>query len=254
MQAGNLDDVLSILDTLIADTKARRDPLGYFAALYRQVTLEVRKQIDNGFFDDGQRMDRFDTLFANRYFTAYDTFITGEQPSRVWNKAFKSVQSGQLIILQNLRVGINAHINLDLGVVTGETFQGATLDDFHDDFDKINDILSSLIPQVQNTIEQFSPLLGTLEVLGGGQGAAEVLDFSLDAARDDAWFHATLISLQPPTVRQLTVRALDGKATFLGRLITQPVEPVATAVTLIRATEDTNVPAIITALDNIVEP
>ncbi len=65
---------------------------GYFPALYRQVTLTVKQGIASGSFDDGPRMDRFD--------------------------AFQGTRSGQLIILQDLLVGINAHINLDLGVAT----------------------------------------------------------------------------------------------------------------------------------------
>ncbi|MDT2006700.1 hypothetical protein FXW78_22640 [Rhodococcus opacus] len=36
----------------------------------------------------------------------------------------RAARSGELIILQNLLLGINAHINLDLPVVTGTTFGG----------------------------------------------------------------------------------------------------------------------------------
>ncbi|HEY2290063.1 MAG TPA: DUF5995 family protein [Thermoanaerobaculia bacterium] len=66
MQANGIDDVLRILDGIIADTKAKSDPLGYFPALYRQVTLTVKQGIATGYFDDGPRMDRFDALFASR--------------------------------------------------------------------------------------------------------------------------------------------------------------------------------------------
>ncbi len=199
MQAQNIDDVLQILDGIIADCKAKRDPLGYFPALYRQVTLKVKQGIAAGFFDDGPRMDRFDALFASRYFTAYDAFRSGGQPTKSWQLAFQATQSGNLIILQDLLVGINAHINLDLGVVAGETFQGQALQDFHGDFNKINDILFGLIPPVETVISRFSPLIGLLEKIGG-QDMIRVLDFSMDAARDDAWLHAVLLSMQPPAL------------------------------------------------------
>ena len=138
MQAQGIDDVLQILDGIIADCKAKSDPLGYFPALYRQVTLTVKKGIDTGYFDNGPRMDSFDALFANRYFAAYEAFRSGGQLTKSWQVAFDSTRSGRLIILQDLLVAINAHINLDLGVVTGETFQGPQLAGFHDDFNKIN--------------------------------------------------------------------------------------------------------------------
>jgi hypothetical protein len=251
MQANGIDDVLRILDGIIADCKAKSDPLGYFPALYRQVTLTVQQGIAQGFFDDGPRMDRFDGLFANRYFAAYDAFRSGAQPTKSWQVAFQGTRSGQLIILQDLLVGINAHVNLDLGVVAGETFQGQALQDFHGDFDKINDILSGLLPKVEAVVGRFSPLIGILAEIGG-KDVIEVLDFSMDAARDDAWLHAVLLSLQPPSAWPLTVQALDGKVAFLGKIIAQPTGLVERAVDLIRETESKDVPAIIDALNSIV--
>src|SRR5689334_19020695 len=115
MLAKDISDVIRILDGIIADTKARRDPLGYFAALYRQVTLKIQEGIHQGFFDNGTRMAEFDAAFANRYLSAYDAFQAGGKPSRSWRVAFTATSSGRLIILQDLLVGINAHINLDLG-------------------------------------------------------------------------------------------------------------------------------------------
>ena len=40
--ANTIDDVIGILDEIIADCRSRGDRLGYFAALYRQVTLKVK--------------------------------------------------------------------------------------------------------------------------------------------------------------------------------------------------------------------
>jgi len=251
VQADNIDDVLRILDGIIADCKAKSDPLGYFPALYRQVTLTVKQGIATGSFDNGPRMDRFDAIFANRYFAAYDAWRSGGQPSKCWQVAFQAMQSGRLIILQDLLVGINAHINLDLGVAAGETFPGAALQDFHGDFDKINEILSDLLPKVEDTVSEFSPLLGLLAKIGG-KDAIEVLDFSIDAARDDAWLHAVILSLQPSSAWPLTVQALDSKVAFLGKLIAQPTGLVAQAVNLIRDTESKDVPAVIDALNAIV--
>src|SRR3954465_5355602 len=101
MQANGIDDVLRILDGIIADCKAKSDPLGYFPALYRQVTLTVKQGIASGFFHNGPRMDRFDATFANRYFAVYETWRSGGQPSKSWQVAFQGTQSGRLIILQD---------------------------------------------------------------------------------------------------------------------------------------------------------
>jgi hypothetical protein len=69
-------------------------------------------------------MASFDALFANEYLAAYEKFRVNQSPSRVWRFAFDRSRSGGLLILQNLLLSINAHINLDLGVVTGKAFRG----------------------------------------------------------------------------------------------------------------------------------
>ena len=252
MRAKTIDDVLKILATIVADTKAKKDPLGYFPALYRQVTLKVKAGIEQGIFDDGPRMSRFDALFANEYFAAYEKYRANKSPSRVWRFAFDRSRTGELLILQNLLLGINAHINLDLGVVAGTTFRGQALEDFHDDFNRINDILGSLIGPTRDTVGQFSPLLDDLTAIGGDD-VALALEFSVEAARDDAWRAATLISLTPLEVRPFAVGALDAKAKLLGRVVADPAEPLATVVRGIRRAESTDVAAIITALNEIVQ-
>jgi hypothetical protein len=248
MLAEDISDVLRMLDDIIEDTRSRRDPLGYFAALYRQVTLKVRDGIREGFFENGTRMAQFDAAFANRYFAAYQAFQAGGKPSKSWQVAFKSTQAGQ-IILQDLLVGINAHINLDLGVVTAESFPDS-LNSFHGDFDKINQILAALVSGVEAVVGRFSPLIDLLDRVGGRDQNA-VLNFSLDAARDDAWRNAVILSLQPPSIRPYTIQALDGKTAFLGKLISQPGGLAARVIGLIRDMESRNVPAIIDALNSI---
>ena len=142
--------------------------------------------------------------------------------------------SGRPIILQNLLLAINAHINLDLGVVTGTAFPPSKLDDFHADFDRINDILASLIPLARNAVEEFSPLLAELTEVGGPD-VAQALEFSVDVARDDAWRTATIVSLIPAEARPLVVTAVDAKAKLVGRVVADPPEPVGTVVRHIRS-------------------
>jgi hypothetical protein len=252
MQANDINEVIEILDTLIADATATGDRLGYFAALYRQVTLEVRKGIQQGFFADGPRMDRLDTTFANRYFAARDAWKTGGQPTRSWRVAFTAMENPSSIILQDLLVGINAHINLDLGIAAAEVCPGSKLQSLQGDFFKINDILASLVQPVEDVIGRFSPLIGLLERVGG-KDAAEVLHFSMSAARDDAWRHAVMLASLPQALWPMTIEALDGKVAFLGRLIANPVGIVGKAVELIRMAESDDVPAIIEALNSIIQ-
>ena len=64
MPAETIDQVIRQLDDII-DWSIRNDSrLGYFAALYRKVTLQVKSGITDGFFEDAERMERLDVIFA----------------------------------------------------------------------------------------------------------------------------------------------------------------------------------------------
>ncbi len=251
MLANNIDEVLTQLATIVADTKKRRDPLGYFAALYRQVTLRVKDGITAGQFDDGPRMSRFDAKFANAYFTAYDQFLSHQRTSRSWQFAFEQARADETLILQDLLLAINAHVNLDLAVVTGTEFTPAKLTGFRDDFDEINAVLAAVIPLARKAVEVFSPRLAELTAVGG-QDVALALNFSVDISRDEAWRAGTLVSNTPRVFRPLLVDTLDSRTKFLGRIVAAPPEPIGSVVRHIRKAESRDVLAIISALDSLV--
>src|SRR6185503_8364838 len=164
--ANNIDEVVAERDRIIAAALVERSRFGFFAALYRQVTLRVRQGIADGVFDDGRRMDRLDTVFANRYLDALAAWQTGRRPSKCWRVAFEATRRADLLILQHLLLGINAHINLDLGVAAAQVAPGAALPGLRADFDRINQILAVLTDEVKLVLEQFSPLLHLVDGIG----------------------------------------------------------------------------------------
>lgn len=251
MQANNIQDVIRLLDGIIADAKAHNSRMGFFAALYRQVTLEVQRGIGRGFFEDGPRMERLDTCFANRYLAALTAWQSGGTPTRSWKVAFTAMEDPEKIILQDLLVGMNAHINLDLGIAAAQICPGDRIEDLKSDFFKINQVLAALIQPVETVIGRFSPMIGLLERIGK-KDAAEVLGFSMDVARQDAWNHAVILAHLPLAMQEITIETIDGKVSFLGKIIANPVGVVGKAVELIRMTESNDVPAITDALNSVV--
>jgi hypothetical protein len=250
LQAQDVDQVLAMLAGIVARARSANSPMGFFPALYRQVTLAVKEGIARGLFDDGPRMQRLDTVFANRYLAAYQTFLAGGQPASCWDLAFRATRSDRLIILQDLLVSINAHINFDLGIAAAEICPGEAIASLHGDFDKINQLLAKLLPAAEAAIGRFSPLIGLLDQVGG-RDETQVLDFSLDAARDDAWNHALILAHLPQPVWPPAVAALDAKVTFLGKLIAEPGGLAGKAVEMIRLTEGLDRAAVIDALDSL---
>ena len=62
-----IEEVLEALDAIIARGRDEGSHVGYFAAVYRTVTAKIAEGIATGFFDDGERMQRLDVTFADRY-------------------------------------------------------------------------------------------------------------------------------------------------------------------------------------------
>jgi hypothetical protein len=84
MPAKTVDEVIQQLDEIIDQSYWQKSRLGYFAALYRKVTVEVKKGIKCGFFNNGERMEYFDVVFANRYFDALEQYQSNMVPTKSW--------------------------------------------------------------------------------------------------------------------------------------------------------------------------
>ena len=111
-----IDEVLHELDQIIHTCRTTGSRFGFFATLYRNVTIKVKEGIAAGVFDDGPRMERFDVAFANRYLAALGRFRQNQSLSNCWRVAFETNGKYWPLIIQQLLVGTNAHINFDLGI------------------------------------------------------------------------------------------------------------------------------------------
>ncbi|WP_181785753.1 DUF5995 family protein [Streptomyces phytophilus] len=252
MAAENIDEVVDGLAGIVRDARRDGDRVGYFAALYRQVTVEVRQAIRDGRFDDGARMDRFDTLFGNRYFDAYDAWRRDRSGPRCWRETFGLLDDDGTVIVQHLILGVNAHINLDLAVAAARTSPGEDIQSLRRDFLLINDILARVVLAVEDSVGALSPLLSLLDQVGA-RTDEQILDFSVRQSREEAWHNAVLLAGLNEEQRAATIERLDIRAAVLARLIARPGGLVQPALQLIRSTESGDVPAVIAHLDRAME-
>lgn len=192
MDAHTIEEVVESLERIIQNSKDREDPLGYFAALYQKVTITVKNRLGTNYFDDDARMERLDVVFANRYLTAYKDYHEGKSISKSWEVAFEAARDENYIVLQHLLFGMNAHINLDLGIAAAEITEPGTIASLHSDFKKINEILGALTNEVQEDLAKIWPkLLWFLKFLG--RTDEYLVNFGMNIARDSAWKFATEI-------------------------------------------------------------
>jgi len=184
-----IEDVLIQMDQIVSECKDRQSRVGYFAILYRQVTRRVRDGILAGEFEDNPRMEQLDVHFAKRFIDAYTQWTNGQASTESWRLAFEASKSPGHLVLQHLFFGINAHINLDLGIAASETMKDLPLGGIQGDFNRINELLAELVDGVKNNISVVSPIFGWLIPLANGRDEL-FLNFSIQVARNGAWKYA----------------------------------------------------------------
>ena len=212
------------------------DASGYFAAMYTRVTDRVQAAIVDGRFGDGAQMERFARTFVDWYLGPR----RGTRPlPTCWKAANDVAANRNLVIVQQLLLGMNAHINHDLPQVVVELADdGATLDELHPGFDAINDILGQTQPDILRDLGTVAGWTHVATAIGGGQ----LFNFSLDRARDQAW--NTAVRLQPldADARHGEVVELDRLVSVLSYLITQPSVPFRWLLPVARHYEDHDPP------------
>jgi hypothetical protein len=184
-----IEDVLIRMDQIVTDCKNQQSRIGYFAILYRQVTRRVRDGILAGEFEDNPRMEQLDVHFAKRFLDAYTLWNAGQAPTESWKLVFDTSKNSGHLVLQHLFLGINAHINLDLGIAASETMSPQALAGIQGDFNRINALLAELVDGVKSNISVISPIFGWLIPLAKGRDEL-LIDFSIQVARNGAWKYA----------------------------------------------------------------
>jgi hypothetical protein len=246
-QATSIDEAVALLDDIIADCRARESRMGYFAALYRRVTVEVKGRMDKGQFVDAERMETLDTVFANRYLEAYHRHLRGEAPTRAWAYAFAAADDPEPVLLQHLLMGMNAHISLDLGIAAATVARQHPGDGFKHDFDAINTVLADLVDEIQDEVSHSSGLLRFLDDLGGRLDE-RLFGYGLAHARGLAWRRATALLDAPEATHSLLIDRYDRHVEQTARQIHRPVAMPGPLLACLRSAEQVPVPELIDRL------
>lgn len=218
MSAQTIDEVIESLEEIIENCKKTENPLGYFAALYHLVTVTVKNKLGTNYFDDDTRMERLDVVFANRYLDAYADYHQGKPVSSSWEKAFEAAKEEKYIVLQHLLFGMNAHINLDLGIAAAEITTTETIGSLEDDFNKINEILGALTNEVQEDLAKIWPkLLWILKFFGRTDDY--IVNFGMQIARDSAWKFANDVVVLNGNARSILISEKDHKVAGYIRIL-----------------------------------
>jgi len=251
MQLQNIQDVVNQLGQIMQQCAATQNRAGYFAALYKRMTEAVKEAIAANQFEDGVRMEQLDMVFGRRYLDAYNAHCAKQTCSLSWQFTFDECADNSLIVLQHLLLGINTHINLDLAIAAATVAPGDKIYALQKDFYHINNIISSLLDDVQECLcEVWQPMRLVTKIANGRQDA--VLNFSIDKARTTSWANAVMLANMTESQRTAYINEMDKLVNKVAVKIKSPGFGPGLLLRVIRATEFDDVARTIKLIDTTV--
>ncbi len=226
-EVNGIDDLAAVMDVHLARFDRDGDHRAAFLRVYRHMTLAVRERLRRPFFLDPAWVERVAVRFGWYYFDALERFERGDDPPPAWAYAFDIAARKRAFLLQDILLGMNAHINNDLPLVVAEILraEGDERSVFETvrrrfDHDQINRVLHDVIPGVQDEVARhYGRLIRPLGRLMGDLDR-QLTTYGLKTWRDQVWRNARcLLAAADEEERQLVIRFIQQDALHLAREI-----------------------------------
>ncbi len=167
---------LTRMDALLQHWEQAGDRRAIFLGCYTLMTRNMLTALDVGRFHDPRWVRALLEHFAGDYFNAVAACEAGAPAApAVWRRTFAAAGQPQTAAIQNLLLGVNAHVNYDLtfAVVDLLVPEWADLSEAerrarYEDFCQVNRIIAETVDQVQDEVlERHSPAMDLVDRLLG---------------------------------------------------------------------------------------
>jgi hypothetical protein len=147
-----------------------------FLNCYMLMTQNMLKAIEAGEFNDPDWVDVLLHRFADYYFEALKAYELNDPATpAVWQLAHRAAGKPETLVLQNLLLGINAHINYDLVLTLVDLLapewkqlSADQCEQRHSDYCQVNEIIRYTIDTVQDeVVERYSPIMDLVDKMMG---------------------------------------------------------------------------------------
>jgi Family of unknown function (DUF5995) len=204
-------DGLACLEERFVATGDRR---AIFASVYTLTTLRMAESIDAPAYVNTAWMKSYQTEFANHYRRALRAYALGQrsQVPSAWLKAFDAAAGGQTLIIQDVLLGMNAHINYDLPFAIEAVKISPNTVSRYADHTKVNEVLGEVGDEI---IAALGSMYGAnYAALDSALGPLDelLLAGGMATARQNAWNNAVLLTASAPWNRWLVVAGIDAAA------------------------------------------
>lgn len=218
-------DVVSGIAEVEEVFRSRGDRRAVFATAYGLITREIVERANGGTFEDAAWVERYLVAFAELYRSSLCAHLEGdfENVAQPWRIAFDVSSEGRGLVIQDLLLGINAHIRHDLPLALEKVGVDPSRRQKYVDHTRVNEALEATTGRVQDQIaEYYARGLGVLDDLLLFLDE-EIAQVAFRTSREEAWSHGCNIAeAVTPEKRAEMVRALETNASLSARRIIEP--------------------------------
>lgn len=225
------DPTPACVDQVIADMVANWEPWdaacdarAVFALTYLLTTEAFRDTLDDpSFFQDNDAIINLDRAFADLFFAAVEGYQEGTAPP-AWTVAFDAATNGSTNAVQDIFLGMNAHIQRDLpvalaavGLVQADGSSRKT------DHDAVNEILSGVLDHIEDEIGRlYDPMISLADAKPSPVDEMGSLEM-LKLWREGAWRNAErLVLARSDAERELVMTQIETYSLIWAQLIAAP--------------------------------
>lgn len=238
-------ELLGVMRRQLRQWDAARDNRAAFLRVYAAMTAGVEERRSQGFFLDPAWIERVAVRFGWYYFHALDEWEAGGRappcggqppaglnphcPRRLppaWAFAFEQAKRRRTFVLQDILLGMNAHINNDLALVMWELLvgEGDATDRERSirrrfDHDQINRVLELVIPGVEREVaSHYGRGIKPLSWVLGDLDEALTL-FGLITYRDKVWQNTQFLVAATETERATVIHWIEQDALQVAQMV-----------------------------------
>jgi hypothetical protein len=220
-----LDDVVDGLADLETRFRQVNDRRAVFLTLYGVVSAEIRARVARGEFADNEWVRRYAVSFADLYRVALERYDAGDLAAvpKAWRLTFDAARGGRGLVVQDMLLGVNAHVNADLPHALTTVSIGPDRAARYRDHSAVNAVLGAVTERATERLAAlYAPGLPGLDEFGGP--VDEVISaFSLEVARESAWESAVaLANASSPFEVGLVTRLISTRSAAVARLLLSP--------------------------------
>ncbi|UCC87161.1 MAG: hypothetical protein JSV81_20280 [Anaerolineales bacterium] len=209
------------MHALVQKWEAVSDRRSIFLSCYLLMTRNMAAAVDADEFTNSAWVSTLIHRFADYYFDALEAYERDSPATQaVWRQVHDAASNPETLVLQNLQLGINAHINYDLVLTLVDMLEPewAALSDRgrnerYADYCYVNQIIGRTVDIVQDTVvERLAPKLDIADKMLGPIDEWIVSQL-LTSWRDEVWSQGVrLIQLSKPSERETLRQQIETTA------------------------------------------